>query len=61
MVFTPKTLTHSASQIDTAINTVLATQVTPDDIVFLIADFKNKQSYHIAAGGCNSTTRDMRS
>ena len=61
MVFTPKKLTHTAAQIDSAVAAVLATQVQPDDITFLVADFKNKTSYRVYSGGCNSTTRDMRS
>lgn len=61
MVFTSKTLAHSAAQIDTAVNTILATQVQPDDIILLVADFKDRTSYTVYSGGCNSTTRDMRS
>ena len=61
MDFTSKKLTHTAAQLDQAVEAVLATQVQPDDIVLLIADFKDRTSYKVYEGGCNSTTLDMRS
>lgn len=60
MVFTPNKLTHTAAQIDQAVRAVLATQVQLDDVTLMIADFKDRTSYTVLKGGCNSTTRDMR-
>lgn len=61
MTFVKKVLTHTASQIDAAINAILATQVQSDDITILISDFNDDSTYTIISGGCNSTSRDMRS